>query len=217
MSTSPFLPADDPRAGTCATCGAPFAADQRYCLSCGARRTHARLPFQDALVQTTPVGPAGPTGMPPALWSAPPSTGPSAPTMLAALACVLLAFGLGFLVAGGNDDPQQPIVLGAGAPAAAAAPTTTTPDEQVQEDASAGADDAGEKTDASDTDVDEPEPAKNLDADEKKEAAELKKIPAKVPKAKPLSDAASKALDSKDPDKAREASQALPDVVSTGD
>ncbi|WP_022927810.1 hypothetical protein [Patulibacter americanus] len=219
MSTSPFLPADDPRAGTCATCGAPFAADQRYCLSCGARRTHARLPFQDALVQTTPVGPAGHAGVPPALWAAPPTTGPSAQTMLAALACVLLAFGLGFLVAGGNDDPQQPIVLGAGAPAAAAAPTATTPEEEVEEDASASAgdDEEEEEADASDTDVSEPEPAKNLNAEEKKEAAELKKIPATVPKAKPLSDAASKALDSKDPDKAREASNSLPDVVSTGD
>lgn len=218
MSTSPFLPADDPRAGTCATCGAPFAADQRYCLSCGARRTHARLPFQDALVQTTPVGPAGPTGMPPALWAAPPTAGPSAATMLGALACVLLAFGVGILVGGGNNDaPQQPIVLGAGAPAAAAAPTTTTTEEDASADESASADDDAAEADASDAKVDEPKPAKNLDAEEKKEAAELKKIPAKVPKAKEVSDATLDDLNSKDPDKAREASQALPDVVSSGD
>jgi hypothetical protein len=221
MSTSPFLPADDPRAGTCTTCGAPFAADQRYCLSCGARRTHARLPFQDALVQTTPVGQTGPGGAPPALWYPPASTGPSAQTMLAALACVLLAFGVGILVGGGNDDaPQQPVVLGAGAAAPVAAPTTTTTEEEASADedetASADDDDAAE-ADASDTDVSEVEPAKNLNAEEKQEAEELKKIPATVPKAKPLSDAATDALDSKDPDKAREASTSLPDVVSTGD
>jgi hypothetical protein len=218
MSTSPFLPADDPRAGTCATCGAPFAADQRYCLSCGARRTHARLPFQDALVQTTPVGPVGPGGAPPALWYPPASTGPSAQTMLAALACVLLAFGVGILVGGGDDAPQQPVVLGAGAAAPVAAPTTTTTEEDAAaDDESASAEDDSAEADASDTEVDEPEPAKNLDAEEKKEAEELKKIPAKVPKAKEVSDATLDALNSKDPDKAREASSALPDVVSTGD
>jgi hypothetical protein len=222
MSTSPFLPADDPRAGTCATCGAPFAADQRYCLSCGARRTHARLPFQDALVQTTPVGPVGPGGAPPALWYPPASTGPSAQTMLAALACVLLAFGVGILVGGGNDDaPQQPVVLGAGAAAPVAAPTTTTTEEEASADedetASADAEDDAAEADASDTEVSEVEPAKNLDAEEKKEAEELKKIPAKVPKAKEVSDATLDALNSKDPDKAREASNSLPNVVSSGD
>jgi hypothetical protein len=217
MSTSPFLPADDPRAGTCATCGAPFAADQRYCLSCGARRTHARLPFQDALVQTTPVGPTGPGGTPPALWYPPASTGPSAPTMLAALACVLLAFGVGSLVGGNDDAPQQPVVLGAGAAAPVAAPTTTTTEEEAAADESASAEDDSTEADASDTEVDEPVPAKNLDAEEKQEAEELKKIPAKVPKAKEVSQATKDALNSKDPDKAREASQALPDVVSTGD
>jgi hypothetical protein len=219
MSTSPFLPADDPRAGTCATCGAPFAADQRYCLSCGARRTHARLPFQDSLVQTTPVGPYGPGGTPPALWSPPATTGPSAATMLGALACVLLAFGVGILVGGGGDDPQQPIVVGGVAPAAAAAPTATTTEEDATastEEAEEAKDDSAE-ADASDTDVEEVVPAANLGAEEKQEAAELKKIPATVPKAKEVSKATKDALDSKDPDKAREASNALPDVVSTGD
>ena len=33
----------------CATCGAPLAGDQRYCLDCGARRTEARVAFRDIL------------------------------------------------------------------------------------------------------------------------------------------------------------------------
>lgn len=213
MSTSPFLPADDPRAGSCATCRAPMAADQRYCLSCGARRDHARLPFQDALVPTTPVGPMGPGGLPPALWAAPPAAGVSAPTLLAALACVLLAFGVGILVGGGNGgDAQQPIVVG-GAPATAAPVAATTTEDTTASAADDDADDASDEKDAKD---DDPEPPKNLDAAEKQEAAEIQKTPAKVPEAKKVSKKALEDLNSKDPDKAREASQSLPDVVSVG-
>jgi hypothetical protein len=39
-----------PRDGEpCASCGAPLAADQRYCLHCGTRRPEARLEFLDVL------------------------------------------------------------------------------------------------------------------------------------------------------------------------
>jgi hypothetical protein len=51
----------------CATCGAPLAADQRYCLSCGTRRAEARLPFLDVLSSTTELVPSGspvPAGRP---------------------------------------------------------------------------------------------------------------------------------------------------------
>lgn len=216
MSTSPFLPADDPRAGRCGACGAPLAADQRYCLSCGARREHARLPFQDALLAPTypaQPGPHSPAGAPPALWSAPPTAGPSTTTMLAALACVLVAFGIGILV--GDDGGQQPLVVGGAAPAAAsAAPTATTTTDEAS--ASVPEDDAGAKDESSDEKAADTVPDRKLNATEKVEAKEIAKTPAKVPKAKVIDGSAAKALDSKDPDKARAASQALPDAVSTG-
>lgn len=215
MSSSPYLPADDPRAGACGSCGAPMATDQRYCLSCGARRTHARLPFQDAMVPSGPVPQVG--AAQPALWAPPTSTGPNTTTLLAALACVLLAFGVGVLVGGdGDDGSQQPIVLG-GTPAASAAaalPTTTEAtaateeDEPAEEDASAAADPSDDET----TDID----TKGLSAAEKADAEEIEKTPATTPKAVTLDESTKKDLASKDPDKAREASQSLPDSVSTG-
>jgi hypothetical protein len=216
MSTSPFLPADDPRAGRCGQCGAPLAADQRYCLSCGARREHARLPFQDALAAPTYPAPGAPyAGAPPALWSPPPSTGPTTTTMLAALACVLVAFGIGILVGDDGGSPQ-PLVVGGAAPAAAAAPTATT---TTTEDASASAPEDATTDEASSSSGKAADtiPKRKLSATEKKDAEEIAKTPAKVPKAKSVDSSVAKDLNSKDPDKAREASQSLPDVVSSGD
>jgi hypothetical protein len=48
----------------CRTCGSPLAADQRYCLQCGARRAEARLPFLDILARQVPedVGSPAATG-----------------------------------------------------------------------------------------------------------------------------------------------------------
>lgn len=209
MSTSPFLPAEDPRAGSCGSCGAPMETDQRYCLSCGARRQHARLPFQDG----GPSAPVPQVGVTPALWAPPggTSSGPQTSTLLAALACVLIAFGVGVLVGDDGGGSQQPIVLG-GAPAASAAapvPTTTT-------EATASAEEsAAEEVDASSEKTEKIDKA-GLNAAEKQEATELEKTPAKVPDAVVLDDEAKKDLSSDDPDKAREASQALPDSVSTG-
>ncbi len=60
------VPSDQPEA-TCANCGAPVVADQRYCLSCGQPVSPVRLAFLDVLA---PAGPppaaAAPTG-----WAAP--------------------------------------------------------------------------------------------------------------------------------------------------
>ncbi|MGX6448844.1 hypothetical protein ACVU7I_12370 [Patulibacter sp. S7RM1-6] len=212
MSTSPFLPADDPRAGRCAACGAPMAADQRYCLSCGARRDHARLPFQDALV------PAPAAAVPPALWYPPQGAGTSTTTILAALACVLLAFGVGVLVGGDGDD--RPVVVGA--TPGAVAPVAATPAATTTEEAAASEDDAADEEDDADTEDDAKAdestiPDTPLSAEDKKDAEEVSKIPAKVPAAKKVDDSLQKKLESKDPDEAREASQALPDAVSTGD
>jgi hypothetical protein len=131
----------------CRSCGSPLAADQRYCLQCGARRAEARLPFLDILAQQVPQGSgsaaaAGPAPSRSGNWLGRMSTNAAA---VAGVACLLLALGVGVLIGGlGQDDsaasatPQVISVSGA-APAApvvsTAAPavtettsdTTTTP------------------------------------------------------------------------------------------
>jgi hypothetical protein len=111
----------------CANCGAPLAADQRYCLACGARRGSARRLFAR--------GSAPATGVTTAVTSV--RETPEAArlrtnlSVLGALACLLLALGIGVLIGRGGADrptgkpaPAQVItVSGAAAPAA----TTTTP------------------------------------------------------------------------------------------
>jgi hypothetical protein len=144
----------------CATCGAPLAADQRYCLSCGTRRAEARLPFLDVLGSSTELVPYGsplPAGQ---QW--PPSGGPgpagggagwtindrlrrNAPLM-GLLGILLGAVLIGVLIghwAGGPADvaaqPPQVISIGA-APAAAVAPAaaTTTPADGTSTGAASG-------------------------------------------------------------------------------
>jgi hypothetical protein len=77
---------------TCATCDAPLADDQRYCLECGARRNGARLPFMET-------GRAPQPGTPPA---PPPPDRPLqaiTPGMAAAgVALAVLFLGVGVLV-----------------------------------------------------------------------------------------------------------------------
>jgi phosphatidylinositol-3-phosphatase len=42
----------------CQACGAPLAADQRWCLECGTRRPEARVPFLEILAPASVAGPA---------------------------------------------------------------------------------------------------------------------------------------------------------------
>jgi hypothetical protein len=107
----------------CATCSAPLAADQRYCLECGARRAQARLAFRDILAgQAPPSGPA-PAGAPAASDPPPARAGLA---FLAGLLCLLVALGVGVLIGrSGNDTPTaattpppQVITVGGSAPAA---------------------------------------------------------------------------------------------------
>ncbi len=118
----------------CASCGAPLAGDQRYCLECGARRAEARLPFRDILATGPAAAPPG--GLPPATAVAveerPPQRG-SGVGFLAGLLCLLVALGVGVLIGNAGDNktaaapPPQVITVGgaAAAPAAAAAATST--------------------------------------------------------------------------------------------
>jgi hypothetical protein len=112
----------------CASCGAPLAADQRYCLECGTRRADARLPFRDILVGQAPPG-AVPPAEPAASDAGPQRAGLA---FLAGLLCLLVALGVGVLIGRSGDDTPaaatqapapQVITVNGSAPAA----TTTTP------------------------------------------------------------------------------------------
>lgn len=146
MTATPTLFAGDGE--PCTSCGAPLAADQRYCLTCGHRRAAARLPFLDILREEPPtqlvplhqpIGVGGPVGgvLPPPdgfVGRARANTG-----LIAGVGVLLLAMLIGVLIGSGfgRDDSnnaafanQKPVVVsvggGAAAPAAAA-PAATTP------------------------------------------------------------------------------------------
>ncbi|MCW2986537.1 MAG: hypothetical protein JWR63_4107, partial [Conexibacter sp.] len=92
----------------CRTCGAPLAADQRYCLQCGTRRAEARLPFLDILARQVPQGAATVIET----TTVRPTTGPTAwlgrlstnAAAVAGVACLLLALGVGVLIGGLGSD-----------------------------------------------------------------------------------------------------------------
>jgi hypothetical protein len=117
----------------CRSCGSPLAADQRYCLQCGARRAEARLPFLDILAQQVPqgAGPAAaisPAPSPPGSWLGRMSTNAAA---VAGVACLLLALGVGVLIGGLGQNGSaasgtpQVISVGGAAPAPAAPAAST--------------------------------------------------------------------------------------------
>ncbi len=101
-----LAPAGEP----CASCGSPLAADQRYCLSCGARRAQARLPFRDVLAAG-----AASSGVVHEREVITSATAPVAVddrlrtnlTVLGALACLLLALGIGVLLGRSGDGDRQ--------------------------------------------------------------------------------------------------------------
>ena len=113
----------------CASCGAPLAADQRYCLECGARRAQARVAFRD--------DPGRGRRAPGAAGRACRVAGARTARRRAAgwpswrgLLCLLLALGVGVLIGNSGDDataatPPPPQVITVGG--AAAAPAATTP------------------------------------------------------------------------------------------
>jgi hypothetical protein len=121
----------------CRACGAPLAADQRYCLQCGTRRAEARLPFLEILARQVPATAAAAettttrtTRTGPAGWLGRMSTNAAA---VAGVACLLLALGVGVLIGGlGSDDASgssqapQIITVGGAAPAAAAPASAAT-------------------------------------------------------------------------------------------
>ena len=119
----------------CATCGAPLAADQRYCLECGARRGPARLdPLAHARgaaggAAAALVAPAATTGDGSALATVPALLALGRPRVLAIAAMLVLGFGVAVGAAAGPPaatglPPGSPKIVVAAVPA----PTPATPD-----------------------------------------------------------------------------------------
>src|SRR5690349_7959775 len=95
----------------CASCGAPLAADQRYCLNCGARRAEPRLAY-DQLLHDGGNG----DGAPPDSATAAPAAAAQPPARewgpllaIGALAALGVMFVLGVLIGkdsgGGSTNP----------------------------------------------------------------------------------------------------------------
>lgn len=110
----------------CAKCQAPMAADQRYCVNCGERRGTPRF---------SPAASVAPAASAPAaqpVRAAPRSRVPSGATLVAGVATLLIAMGVGVLI--GHDSnssspshasqPVQIVTVGGGS---AASTTSSTP------------------------------------------------------------------------------------------
>jgi hypothetical protein len=97
---------------SCPNCNARMAADQRYCLNCGHRRGDPRLPFMDAVVfmesmNSAPGGAGGTTPPPPPAQSGGSNNRWNAnAALIAGVATLVLAIGVGFLIGrtGHNDN-----------------------------------------------------------------------------------------------------------------
>lgn len=181
----------------CASCTAPLAADQLFCLSCGARRRDARIPFRDVLAtEATPVvtaggGAGGPVGwgesaLPVGAGPGPLSGAGSTPLLGMAL-CLLLALGLGVWIGRGQEAPATAAAPVYAAPTQALAATTpveavaTTPEDEAATDDVAAKDDDKKAADAPEV-GDEPaaEPSAALKALEGLSPEEYQKQAAKL-------------------------------------
>jgi hypothetical protein len=126
---------------SCSNCGARMAADQRYCLNCGHRRGDPRLPFMDAVVfmesMNAPGGGSDATPPPPAAQSDGGNRWDANAALIAGVATLVLAIGVGFLIGRtGHDNStaaapgKVQVVQVGGAPAtgeeAAAVPEEST-------------------------------------------------------------------------------------------
>lgn len=189
------VPAPEGSAPTCAHCGAPLVADQRYCLSCGQPCSPARLAFLDVLDSERQseaqigVGPAGamatvyapyvqPAG-PPWLRRYAPIFGVASVLLLALLAGLLLGHwaSQGKSVASG---PQIIKVEGLSASAPASAAASTAPALTSTGSGSTSSTSAAKSATSSKS-----EEAKE-EAEAKAEEQAEARAPAKAPPAKPL-------------------------------
>src|SRR5215208_6043608 len=107
MATTEQSPTPPPApAGTaCANCGAPLAADQRYCLSCGARRGEPRVPVRGAAAKAEGTAKAGDKAAEPATASRSADVSPIAAVIgIALLGGMLL---IGVLIGRGSGDDES--------------------------------------------------------------------------------------------------------------
>jgi hypothetical protein len=141
---------------SCPNCGARMAADQRYCLSCGHRRGDPRLPFMDAVVfMESMSGPPG-GGTPP-----PPPPSPSGGSsrmnanaaLIAGVATLVLAIGVGFLIGRSGHEGSNTAAAGApikvievGGGGGGGEETTATAAEATESTAANGKDKGGESS-----------------------------------------------------------------------
>lgn len=102
----------------CASCRAPLATDQRYCLECGQRCGDPRLPFMDAVVLMDAVQ-RPPQAPPPPPKKKRSGISPNA-ALIAGVGTLLLALGIGVLIGRSghqevaNTAPAAPIVIHSG-------------------------------------------------------------------------------------------------------
>lgn len=121
---------DDTPEDRCLACGAHLAHDQRYCVECGERRGQSTLPRTQPVTEVRSRRRIRPARVP----GAPPLS--SGTTLVAGVAVLLLAIGLGVLIGrlGHTTTPERAaaaiptiITVGGGAATTAASLPTTTP------------------------------------------------------------------------------------------
>jgi hypothetical protein len=173
----------------CATCGAPLAADQRYCLECGTRRAEARLAFRDILAgQAPPPGAAPPSA--PAPSDPPPARAGLA--FLAGLLCLLVALGVGVLIGRSSDDtptaatppPAQVITVSGAAPAATTTPAAGSSDDSsaTGADSSSSSSSSGSTKDSSSSSSKSSKPSKSVKDLNNSSGSDYQKKSEKLPK-----------------------------------
>ncbi len=92
----------------CPSCGAPAAADQRYCLECGARLLPASsiLSGEPRAAESAPAGPPRAPGPPVGAATGEPGQRNNALTVIAGVGVLMLAMGVGVLI-GRSGAPKQ--------------------------------------------------------------------------------------------------------------
>jgi hypothetical protein len=86
----------------CPNCHSPMASDQRYCVNCGARRGKPRFTPEAVAAQTSPAPLAVSERPPP-----PHSRFSAATTLVAGVATLLLAMGVGVLIGHNTSTPTR--------------------------------------------------------------------------------------------------------------
>ncbi|HEX3975912.1 MAG TPA: hypothetical protein VHW96_06580 [Solirubrobacteraceae bacterium] len=111
----------------CGSCGAPLASDQRYCVNCGQRRGKPRFTLAEPAATETVTATSG---RPPRRTRRPRAS--SSFTLIAGIATLLLAMGVGVLIGHNSAGTQraassQPLKINvnSGGSSAATTPTTT--------------------------------------------------------------------------------------------